>query len=73
MVFLEKKKKKETLKAEKAVRSGDNQLEPEMPVSELAPTLASWDGSQPAAFGRERGEGGNGYTTGGLALRPSSQ
>lgn len=40
-----------------------------MPVSELAPTLASWDGSQPAAFGRERGEGGNGYTTGGLASR----
>ena len=52
-------KKNETLKAEKAVRSGDNQVEPEMPVSELAPMLASWDGSQLAVFGGERGEGGN--------------
>lgn len=38
--------KNEALKAEKAVRSGDNQVELERPVSESPPRLASWGGSQ---------------------------
>lgn len=38
MVF----RKNKTLKAEKAVRSGDNQVGLEMPVFQSTPMLASW-------------------------------
>lgn len=40
--------KNKTLKAEKAVRSGDNQVGLEVRVFQSIPVLASWRGSPPA-------------------------
>lgn len=40
--------KNKTLKAEKAVRSGDNQAGLEMPVFQSTPMWPSWDSSPPA-------------------------
>lgn len=40
--------KNETLKAEKAVRSGDGQVGLEVRVFQSVPALASWRGSPPA-------------------------
>lgn len=55
MVF----QKYKTLKAEKAVRSGDNQAGLEMLVSQSTPMWPSWDSSPPALlwtkWGQEEG------------------
>lgn len=48
--------KNKTLKAEKAVRSGDYQVGFEVPVSQWTPVLASWDGSPPTLMWIKRGE-----------------
>lgn len=45
--------KNKTLKAEKAVRSGDNQAGLEMPVFQSTPMWPSWDSSPPALLWTE--------------------